>query len=152
MKKCWEINERHYGHLTGLNKFKMEKEYGPETVKHWRKSYSYLPKPINQRIEAWKGLDRRYDGINPQLIPTAESLKDTVERVKKFWLENILNDLVSGKRVIISAHGNSIRALLMYVENISPTAIENINIPRAVPIYMKFSADGTFLSRKFLEQ
>tara|TARA_E500000178_G_scaffold348702_1_gene404257 strand:+ start:22848 stop:23657 length:810 start_codon:yes stop_codon:yes gene_type:complete len=151
IRKCWEINERHYGHLTGLNKVKMEREFGSDIVKNWRKSYAYCPLPIEEDSNLWAGLDSRYDNIDPKLIPTAESLKDTVVRVKKFWIENIVSDLIEGKRIIISAHGNSIRALLMYVENITPEAIEEINIPRAIPIHLKFSCDGTFLSRKFLE-
>ena len=150
IKKHWRLNERHYGHLTGLNKIKMEQTYGPDTVKKWRKSYDYLPKPIGDNNKNWNGLDGRYKDISPNLIPQSESLKDTVERVKLYWNAQIRTDIDKGKNIIISAHGNSIRALLMYLENINAEDIEEINIPRAIPIIIKFDKNNKILSKAFL--
>ena len=150
IKKHWRLNARHYGHLTGLNKIKMEQTYGSDTVKKWRKSYDYLPKPIGDNNKNWKGLDDRYKDVSPNLIPQNESLKDTVERVKLYWNTQIQTDIEKGKNIIISAHGNSIRALLMYLENINAKDIEEINIPRAIPIIIKFDQDNNLLSKTFL--
>jgi 2,3-bisphosphoglycerate-dependent phosphoglycerate mutase len=128
----------------------MEQTYGSDTVKKWRKSYDYLPKPIGDNNKNWNGLDDRYSDVSPNLIPQNESLKDTVERVKLYWNAQIQADIEKGKNIIISAHGNSIRALLMYLENINAKDIEEINIPRAIPIIIKFDKNNKILSKTFL--
>lgn len=148
--KNWKLNERHYGHLTGLNKLEMEKKFSPEQVKIWRKSYHYQPQPIGNSHKLWSGLDNRYSHINKKDLPEGESLKETVVRVSNFWNDYILPDLEKNNKVIISAHGNSIRALLMYIENITPEDIEELNIPRATPILLKFNKENKFISREFL--
>ena len=148
--KCWQLNERHYGHLTGLNKLEMEKKFGTEEVKKWRKSYEYLPQPIKEDSDQWSGYDYRYQFIPKEKIPYGESLKDTVVRVSQFWNENIIYDLKKNRKVLISAHGNSLRALIMFLEKISPKNIENLDIPRAAPIIIKFDANLKVLSRDFL--
>ena len=148
--KCWQLNERHYGHLTGLNKLEMEKKFGTEEVKKWRKSYEYLPQPIEEDSDQWSGYDDRYQFVPKEKIPYGESLKDTVVRVSQFWNENIIYDLKKNRKVLISAHGNSLRALIMFLEKISPKDIENLDIPRAAPIIMEFDANLKVLSRSFL--
>jgi 2,3-bisphosphoglycerate-dependent phosphoglycerate mutase len=148
--KNWQLNERHYGHLTGLNKIEMEKKFSPEEVKKWRKSYDYLPRPVGNDNKLWSGLDDRYKEIEEKKLPVGESLKDTVGRVSEFWDKIIFPHIQNNKKLIISAHGNSIRALLMYIEGISPKAIEEVNIPRATPILLKFDYQNKIISREFL--
>ena len=150
VNKCWKLNERHYGHLTGLNKVEMEKKFGSHEVRKWRKSYDYLPKPINNKSNQWSGYDERYDFLSSNELPLGESLKDTLVRVSQFWNDHIINDLNEKKKIIISAHGNSLRALLMFLEDISSEEIEKLDIPRAVPIVINFDSNFKFLSRNFL--
>ena len=150
VKKNWRLNERHYGHLTGLNKIEMEKKHGAPIVKKWRKSFEYKPDPIDESNSNWNGLDQRYADLEKSLIPKSESLKETLFRVKKYWDTEVLRDLKSGKRIIISAHGNSIRALLMYLEKISAEEIEEVNIPRATPIKLQLDESFHVVSRSFL--
>ncbi len=150
VQKDWRLNERHYGHLTGLNKIEMEKKHGAFTVKKWRKSYDYKPDPVGESNPNWNGLDHRYADLEKILIPKSESLRETLTRVKKYWDAEILRDLKLGKRIIISAHGNSIRALLMYLEKISAEEIEEVNIPRATPIKLQLDESFQVVSRSFL--
>lgn len=148
--KCWKLNERHYGHLTGLNKLEMEEKFGKDEVKKWRKSFDYLPDPIDINSKLWSGYDDRYHFLSSDEIPSGESLKNTVVRVSQFWNEFVIPDLKEKKRILISAHGNSLRALLMFLENISSENIENLDIPRAEPIVLKIDSDLNVLSRSFL--
>ena len=152
VKKNWRLNERHYGQLTGMNKIEMEKKHGAPTVKKWRKSYDYKPDPIGASNPNWNGLDQRYADLEKNLIPKSESLRETLLRVKKYWDTEVLRDLKLGKRIIISAHGNSIRALLMYLEKISAKEIEEVNIPRATPIRLQLDESFHVVSRSFLTQ
>jgi 2,3-bisphosphoglycerate-dependent phosphoglycerate mutase len=139
--KCWKLNERHYGHLTGLNKSEMEEKFGADEVKKWRKSYEYLPNPVNMESKQWSGYDDRYHLLSKNEIPFGESLKNTVARVSQFWSEHIISDLKKNKTILISAHGNSLRALIMFLENISPEEIENLDIPRATPIILELDSN-----------
>ncbi len=148
--KCWKLNERHYGHLTGLNKLEMEQKFGEAEVKKWRKSYDYQPKPVDVNSKNWSGYDDRYNFLPSDQIPQGESLKETVIRVGQFWNENIVPDLKEKKIILISAHGNSLRALFMFLENISSIEIENLDIPRASPIILEFDSKLNVLSRNFL--
>ena len=150
VQKDWHLNERHYGQLTGLNKIEMEKKHGAPTVKKWRKSYDYKPELIDESNTYWNGLDQRYADLEQSLVPKSESLKETLFRVKKYWDTEILRDLKLGKRIIISAHGNSIRALLMYLEKISAEEVEEVNIPRATPIKLQLDESFRVVSRSFL--
>ena len=147
---CWKLNERHYGHLTGLNKIEMEKKFGAKVVKTWRKSYDYMPNPIDPESSQWSGYDSRYSFLKPGEIPEGESLKDTVVRVADFWKEFIVPNLIDNKKIIISAHGNSLRALIMHLEKITPEEIEDLDIPRASPIKIEFDANLEVNSRIFL--
>ena len=148
--KCWQLNERHYGHLTGLNKLEMEKKFGVAEVKKWRKSYDYIPNPISLESDQWSGYDNRYQFLSKDKIPFGESLKTTVIRVSQFWNDTIIPDLKNNRKIIISAHGNSLRALIMFLEKISPKEIENLDIPRATPIIIKLDSNLEVHSRNFL--
>lgn len=130
----WRLNERHYGALQGLNKAETAKQYGDEQVLIWRRSYDTRPPAINTEDERYPGFDARYKNLQSDHIPTAESLKDTVARFLPYWHRTIVPQITSGKNVIIVAHGNSLRALIKYLDNISDQEILNCNIPTGVPL------------------
>ena len=130
----WRLNERHYGALQGLNKAETAAEYGDEQVLIWRRSYSTRPPELTTDDERYPGTDRRYQNLTMQDIPLTECLEDTVARFLPYWNETIVPQINSGKRVIITAHGNSLRALVKYLDNISDEEILNRNIPTGVPL------------------
>ena len=132
IEKDWRLNERHYGALQGLNKGETAAKYGDEQVLVWRRSYDIPPPPLEKSDERWPGHDPRYAGI-PNL-PVTECLKDTVDRVLPLWKEKIAPVVKSGKKVVIAAHGNSLRALVKYLDNISDEDIISLNIPTGVPL------------------
>ncbi len=117
--KSWRLNERHYGALQGKNKADAAEKYGDEQVHIWRRSYDVLPPLLDANDEGSAANDRRYAELDPRIIPGGENLKVTLERVIPFWEDNIAPDLLDGKNVIVAAHGNSLRALTKYIENIS---------------------------------
>ncbi|WP_353438679.1 2,3-diphosphoglycerate-dependent phosphoglycerate mutase [Polynucleobacter sp. UK-FUSCHL-C3] len=130
----WRLNERHYGGLTGLNKAETAAQFGDEQVHIWRRSYEIPPPPLNQEQRAEIAKDPRYFKLNEQDIPQGECLKDTVQRVLPLWNESIAPALKIGKRVILVAHGNSIRALIKHLDQVSDEAIMGINIPNGSPL------------------
>ncbi|MFC1817459.1 2,3-diphosphoglycerate-dependent phosphoglycerate mutase [Thermodesulfobacteriota bacterium] len=130
----WRLNERCYGALQGLNKAEMAAKYGEEQVLKWRRSYDIRPPALEKTDERSPGNDPRYKDLNNKDIPLTECLKDTVERFLPYWHEIIVPLIRSGKRVIISAHGNSIRALVKYVDDVSAVDIAGINIPTGIPL------------------
>ncbi len=130
----WRLNERHYGALQGLNKAETAAEYGDEQVLIWRRSYSTRPPELTTDDERYPGTDRRYQDLTKQDIPLTECLEDTVARFLPYWNETIVPQINSGKRIIITAHGNSLRALVKYLDNISDEEILNRNIPTGVPL------------------
>ncbi|MCR4393072.1 MAG: 2,3-diphosphoglycerate-dependent phosphoglycerate mutase, partial [Dehalococcoidales bacterium] len=130
----WRLNERHYGALQGLNKAEMAARYGEEQVFIWRRSYDIQPPPLDPNDERYPGRDPRYKNLSPAEIPLTESLKDTVARFMPFWHETLAPALKSGQKVLISAHGNSLRALVKYVDNIPDSEIVNVNIPTGIPL------------------
>jgi 2,3-bisphosphoglycerate-dependent phosphoglycerate mutase len=150
VKKSWRLNERHYGALTGLNKSETAARHGEEQVKIWRRSYDIPPPPLDINDERHPRFDARYKDVNPAELPSAEALKNTVARVVPYWNEAIVPDLRAGKRVVIAAHGNSIRALLKYLENIPDSEIVELNIPTAIPMVIEFSDDLKPLKRYYL--
>jgi 2,3-bisphosphoglycerate-dependent phosphoglycerate mutase len=150
VKKSWRLNERHYGALTGLNKSETAARHGEEQVKIWRRSYDIPPPPLDINDERHPRFDARYKDVNPADLPSAEALKNTVARVVPYWNEAIVPDLRAGKRVVIAAHGNSIRALLKYLENIPDSEIVELNIPTAIPMVIEFSDDLKPLKRYYL--
>ncbi|MDR1721411.1 MAG: 2,3-diphosphoglycerate-dependent phosphoglycerate mutase [Endomicrobium sp.] len=138
--KSWRLNERHYGALQGLNKTETAAKYGEEQVKIWRRSYDTPPMPLNENDERYPGKDIRYSNVLRNEIPLTECLKDTVLRVVPYWEKEISPQIKSGRKVIIVAHGNSLRALVKYLDNISDIDIVNLNIPTAMPLV--YELDG----------
>ncbi len=130
----WRLNERHYGALQGLNKAEMATKFGEEQVLIWRRSYDVPPPALEESDDRYPGKDPRYQNVSKNDIPKAECLKDTVERFLPFWHETVAPTLKSGKRVIIAAHGNSLRALVKYLDNIPDNEIVGLNIPTGVPL------------------
>jgi 2,3-bisphosphoglycerate-dependent phosphoglycerate mutase len=133
----WRLNERHYGALTGLNKAETAAKYGEDQVKIWRRSYD-IPPPALERSANPSLQDQRYAELDPQLIPDTECLKDTVARVMPYWNEILAPAIRSGQRVLLVAHGNSIRALVKYLDGISDDDIVELNIPNGVPLVYEF--------------
>lgn len=130
----WRLNERHYGALQGLNKADMARQYGDAQVLVWRRSYDTPPPALADTDPRWERQDRRYDKLKDEEFPRTECLKDTVERVLPFWNESIAPAIRSGKRVVVAAHGNSIRALVKYLDGISDQEIVGLNIPNGIPL------------------
>jgi 2,3-bisphosphoglycerate-dependent phosphoglycerate mutase len=148
VEKHWRLNERHYGGLTGLNKAETAAEYGDEQVKIWRRSFDTPPPPLEPGSEYDLSKDRRYAGIP---IPTHESLKDTIARVLPYWEERIAPALKDGRRVLISAHGNSLRALVKHLSGISDDEIVALEIPTGQPIVYDLDAELNAIERYFLK-
>ena len=134
IKYNWRLNERHYGALQGLNKAETAKKYGDEQVLIWRRSYSTPPPQLDADDEQHPRFDERYNDLDPNDLPASECLKDTVDRFLPYWHESIKPDIESGKRVFIVAHGNSLRALVKYLDTVSDEDIVGINIPTGVPL------------------
>jgi 2,3-bisphosphoglycerate-dependent phosphoglycerate mutase len=130
----WRLNERHYGALQGLNKIDMAKQYGDEQVLVWRRSYDTPPPALEPTDPRCERTDIRYVRLQPGQVPLTECLKDTVERVMPFWQEAIAPAILAGKRIVVAAHGNSIRALVKYLDQISDSDIVGVNIPNGIPL------------------
>ncbi|MBI3125009.1 MAG: 2,3-diphosphoglycerate-dependent phosphoglycerate mutase [Ignavibacteriales bacterium] len=139
--KSWRLNERHYGALQGLNKAETAEKYGNEKVKIWRRSYDVPPPVLEETDERYPGKDRRYADMDKKDIPLTESLKLTVDRFLPYWFDTIAPTIKSGKRVVIAAHGNSLRALVKYLDNISEADITELNIPTGIPLVYELDAD-----------
>jgi 2,3-bisphosphoglycerate-dependent phosphoglycerate mutase len=132
--KNWRLNERHYGALQGLNKAETAEKYGEDQVKIWRRSYDIPPLALDKNDERYPGKDARYAGLPKRELPLTECLKDTVARVVPYWKKKVIPQIKAGKKIIIAAHGNSLRALVKYLDNISDNDIVNLNIPTAMPL------------------
>jgi len=137
--KDWRLNERHYGALQGLNKAETAAKHGEEQTTIWRRSYDIPPPALTPDDERFPSRDPRYASLKPGELPLTESLKDTVARFLPFWHESIAPTIKSGKRVIIAAHGNSLRALVKYLDNMSEAAIVKLNIPTGIPLVYELS-------------
>jgi len=144
VNKSWRLNERHYGGLQGLNKSETAAKHGEEQVKIWRRSYDTPPPPLDPKSEYSTVNDPKYVNLDQRVLPTCECLKDTVARVLPYWSDTILPDIKAGKKVIISAHGNSIRAIVKYLDNMTDKEIMELNIPTGIPLVYE-------LDRKTLE-
>ena len=136
----WRLNERHYGALQGLNKADMAKQYGDAQVLVWRRSYDTPPPALEASDPRCERADLRYAQLDPAQVPLTECLQDTVARVLPFWNETIAPGIVAGQRVIVAAHGNSIRALVKYLDNISDDDIVGVNIPNGIPLVYELDA------------
>jgi 2,3-bisphosphoglycerate-dependent phosphoglycerate mutase len=137
----WRLNERHYGALQGLNKSETAAQFGEDQVKIWRRSFD-IPPPVLEKSDArFPGHDRRYGDLKPEELPLTESLKDTIARFLPYWHGTLAPAVRSGQRVLIAAHGNSLRALVKYLDNISDDAIIGVNIPTGVPLVYELDDD-----------
>jgi 2,3-bisphosphoglycerate-dependent phosphoglycerate mutase len=130
----WRLNERHYGALQGLNKEETAQRFGDEQVRLWRRSYSIRPPALTADDERWTGRDPRYHMLRPEQIPLTESLQDTCERVVPFWNDSIAPALSRGRSVLIAAHGNSLRALIKFLDKVSDDDIVGLEIPTGQPL------------------
>jgi len=137
----WRLNERHYGALQGLNKAETADKHGMEQVKIWRRSYDIPPPALTKDDERYPGKDPRYAHLRPEEIPKTEALKDTVARFLPYWHETIAPAVREGKRVIIAAHGNSMRALVKYLDKVSDAEIVGLNIPTGIPLVYELEDD-----------
>jgi len=149
VEKDWRLNERHYGGLTGLNKAETAAKHGEDKVKIWRRSFDIPPPPQESGSEFDLASDRRYAGI---AIPNTESLKDTIARVLPYWEARIAPELKAGKRVVISAHGNSLRALVKHLSGISDEEIASLEIPTGQPIVYHLDSDLVATDRYYLNE
>jgi 2,3-bisphosphoglycerate-dependent phosphoglycerate mutase len=132
--RSWRLNERHYGALQGLNKSETAAKFGEDQVKIWRRSYDIPPPPLEPSDERFPGHDPRYRSLSPEELPLTECLKDTVARFLPYWEQTIAPDVREGKKVLIAAHGNSLRALIKYLDNVSEHDIINLNVPTGMPL------------------
>ncbi len=140
---AWQLNERHYGALQGLNKAEMAAKFGEAQVKIWRRSYDVQPPALELDDERHPRFDRRYAGLTPTELPSTECLKDTVNRMLPYWHSTIAPVVKTGKRLIICAHGNSLRALVKYLDNVSDNEIPELNIPTGIPLVYELNPDLT---------
>jgi 2,3-bisphosphoglycerate-dependent phosphoglycerate mutase len=139
--RSWRLNERHYGALQGLNKKDTADKYGMEQVHLWRRSYDIPPPSLEKTDGRFSGGDPIYAGLSSEELPLAESLKNTLERVLPYWHETIATDLQAGKRVLIVAHGNSMRAMVKYLDDIPDNVITELNIPTGIPLVYELDDD-----------
>ena len=139
----WRLNERHYGDLQGLNKAETAKKFGDEQVKIWRRSYDIQPPALDKNDDRYPGKDPRYSALKESELPLTECLKDTVDRFVPYWENTIAPMVQSGKKVIIAAHGNSLRALVKYFDNIPNEEIVELNIPTGIPLVYELKEDLT---------
>jgi 2,3-bisphosphoglycerate-dependent phosphoglycerate mutase len=148
--RSWRLNERHYGALQGLNKAETAARHGDDQVKIWRRSYDIPPPPLAPDDPRHPARDPRYAGLPASALPLTESLKDTVARFLPYWDETIAPAVRGGQRVLIAAHGNSLRALVKYLDRISDRDIIELNIPTGVPLVYELDADLNAVSRRYL--
>ena len=148
--KSWKLHERHYGALQGLNKSETAKQYGEEQVKIWRRSFDITPPPLAEDDERNPKFATAYRNEDPALMPLTESLATTIERVVPYFESEIKPQMAAGKRVLIAAHGNSLRALVKYFEDMSSDEILGVNIPTAIPLVYEFDDDFKFVRKYYL--
>ena len=134
VERSWRLNERHYGALQGLNKAEMAKKFGEEQVHTWRRSYDIQPPALEKNDERFPGKDPRYKNLTEKELPLTECLKDTVDRFLPYWKDTIAPSIKSGKKIIIAAHGNSLRALVKYLDKVPEDEIVGLNIPTGIPL------------------
>jgi 2,3-bisphosphoglycerate-dependent phosphoglycerate mutase len=147
---AWQLNERHYGALQGLNKAETAEKFGQEQVHLWRRSYSIPPPPLDYDDPRHPRFDPRYAGLTPEELPANESLELTLKRALPYWFEQIVPRLQSGQRVLIAAHGNSLRALVKHLDHVSDEEIVDLNIPTGIPLVYELNADLTPIRHYYL--
>ncbi len=150
VERAWQLNERHYGALQGLNKAETAAKYGNEQVHIWRRSYATPPPALSLDDPRHPRFDPRYSKVDPALLPSTESLKMTLERVMPYWNEKIVPRLKAGEKILIVAHGNSLRALVKYLDQISDEDITELNIPTGIPLAYQLDDQLNVISRRYL--
>jgi len=150
VERAWQLNERHYGALQGLNKAETAEKYGQEQVHIWRRSYSIPPPPLDMDDPRHPRFDKRYAGLKPEQVPACESLKDTLIRVLPYWDATIVPYLQQGKKILVAAHGNSLRALVKHLDHISDEDIPELNIPTGIPLVYELDEDMKALRHYYL--
>lgn len=148
--KTWKLNERHYGALQGLNKAETAAKYGEDQVTIWRRSFDIQPPALESTDERNPAKQAPYRDVDEKLLPLTESLKDTIARVIPYFEETIRPEMLAGKRVVIAAHGNSLRALVKYFEKLSDEEIIGVNLPTGVPLVYEFDKDFNVISKNYL--
>ena len=141
VERSWQLNERHYGALQGLNKAETAAKHGEAQTKVWRRSYDIPPPALTRDDPRYPGHDPRYARLRPDELPLTECLKDTVDRFLPYWHDTIAPAVARGERVLVTAHGNSLRALVKYLDSISDAAIVELNIPTGIPLVYELNAD-----------
>lgn len=150
VERHWRLNERHYGGLTGLDKAETAAKHGEDQVKIWRRSFDVPPPAVDLDSEHFPGHDDRYSHVDPEILPRAESLKLTIERVLPYWHDVIRPSIQDGKRVVIAAHGNSLRALVKYLDGMSEEEVLELNIPTGVPLVYELDENLKPISKEYL--
>ncbi|MCH5037293.1 2,3-diphosphoglycerate-dependent phosphoglycerate mutase [Listeria monocytogenes] len=150
--KSWRLNERHYGALQGLNKQETAEKHGADQVQKWRRSYDTLPPLLEENDERQAKNDRRYQLLDTHAIPSGENLKVTLERVIPYWMDTIAPEIKEGRRVVIAAHGNSLRALVKFLEGISDDEIMDLEIPTGVPLVYELNDDLKPVNKYYLDK
>ena len=146
----WRLNERHYGDLQGLDKAETAARYGEEQVLRWRRSFDVAPPPLSPGDSRFPGRERRYGGIDPALLPHSESLEDTMARLLPCWEEDILPELSRGRRILVAAHGNSLRAIVAHLEELTPREILELNIPTGAPLVYRLDESLAVRGSRYL--
>nr|WP_270995887.1 2,3-diphosphoglycerate-dependent phosphoglycerate mutase [Listeria seeligeri] len=152
VNKSWRLNERHYGALQGLNKQETAEKYGADQVQKWRRSYDTLPPLLEENDERQAKNDRRYQLLDTHAIPSGENLKVTLERVIPYWMDTIAPEIKEDKRVVIAAHGNSLRALVKFLEGISDDEIMELEIPTGVPLVYELNDELKPVNKYYLDK
>jgi 2,3-bisphosphoglycerate-dependent phosphoglycerate mutase len=150
VRKTWRLNERHYGALQGLDKAQTAALHGEAQVKLWRRAYDIAPPPMTRDDPGWAGRDSRYAGLDPADIPLSECLKDTVARVLPYWDADIAPAIKAERKVLVAAHGNSLRALVKYLDSVSDGQIVELNIPTGTPLVYELDRDLRPLGHRYL--
>lgn len=150
VKKSWKLNERHYGALQGLNKAETAEKEGEEQVHIWRRSFDTPPPELDKDDERYPGNEKKYKELTKAELPTAESLKMTIERVMPYWEKEIVPQMKKGKKIIVSAHGNSLRALVKHLDGISDEDISSLNIPTGRPLVYEFDQEMNVKDKYYL--
>ena len=150
VQREWRLNERHYGSLQGLNKAETAQQYGDEQVLVWRRSYDIPPPPMSKDDDGYAGKDRRYAHLSEDDLPLSECLKDTVDRFLPLWENTIAPQIKAGKQIMIAAHGNSLRALIKYLDGVTDEDILGMNVPTGMPLVYELDEDLKPISRQYL--
>jgi 2,3-bisphosphoglycerate-dependent phosphoglycerate mutase len=152
VEKDWRLNERHYGALQGLNKIEIQDHYGAEQVYRWRRGYSVQPPALNYSDPRHPRFDGRYSHLSSEILPATESLENTLRRTTAYWERAIVPQIQQGKRVLIVAHGNSLRALIKRLEELTDTEIMQLNIPTGIPLVYEFDDNLQVLAHYYLAE